>query len=101
MSKQRRRYSRALKAEAVRRVVEAHQSPAQVARELDVNPSALRSWVHEWRRNYRDPDQPGPAELANRAALEEQNQQLRNENEFLKKAHAFFSTISVSRNAAR
>jgi len=96
MARSRRSYSRAVKAAAVRRVVEAGQSPAQVARELDITPSALRAWVHDWRRNYHDPDRPAPADLASRTALQEENQQLRAENEFLKKARAFFATTSAS-----
>jgi transposase len=101
MAGQRRSYSRQVKAEAIRRVLEADQSPAEVARELDVHPGAVRAWVHRWRHDYRDPDQPAPAQAARVSELEDENRALRAENEFLKEAQAFFAARAGSPTDAR
>jgi transposase len=45
-----------------------------------------------WRRDHPEPDQPvSPVERARVSELEEENRRLRMENEFLKKAAAFFA----------
>lgn len=42
--------SPAIKAEAIRLVVEAGHSPPQAAQMLGLGPTALRRWVEEWRQ---------------------------------------------------
>lgn len=90
-----RQFTSEFKADAVRMVTELGKSRAQVARDLDVNESTLGKWVAQATgtqgtgrgSHMRTPD-PGsddPREM--RRELE----RLRQENEFLKKAAAFFA----------
>jgi transposase len=45
-----KKISRAVKAEAIRLVVEGGRSPPQAAQMLGIGPTALRRWVEEWRQ---------------------------------------------------
>lgn len=54
--------------------------------------TTLGNWVNAWRREHPEPDQPlSPVERVCERELEEENRRLRMENEFLKKAAAFFA----------
>jgi transposase-like protein len=89
---QRRKYSPQFKAEAVAMVIETGRPVAEVARSLELGEGTLGNWVNAWRRAHPEPDSPpGPAGRARLAELEEEVSRLRMENEFLKKAAAFFA----------
>src|SRR6201986_5530888 len=85
-------YTDDFRREAVRLATREPQRGAQIARELDVHPGTLRSWMQR-------ATGPGPIVPATRAlTLEEENRQLRRENErlkeerdILKKAAVFFA----------
>ena len=94
MAKQRRTYTREFKVEVVRRIAAEGKSLAEVARELGVGESLLRSWKTALAAEG-DQAFPGKGHLP---ALEEElrrlraeNQRLRMEREILKKATAFFA----------
>jgi transposase-like protein len=92
MPEHRRRFSPQFKAEAVQMVIETGRPIAEVARDLGVNDGTLGNWVNAWRNANPEPDQPlSPVERARVTELEEENRRLRMENEFLKKAAAFFA----------
>ena len=92
MSTNRRSYTPEFKADAVQLVVQAEQSIAQVARDLEINESSLGYWVKNYRRQHPEPAvAPLPAEVARIARLEAENRRLAEENAFLKKAAAFFA----------
>jgi transposase len=91
----RRAYTSQLKNEAIRRVTQSGQSQAEVARQLDVHPGAVRAWMFQERRG----NDTG-LNASRIAELEDENRELRAENEFLKKAQAFFATTSKSRRDA-
>lgn len=92
MSQARRRFSPQFKAEAVQMVLETGKSVAQVAAELGVHSNTLGNWVAAWRRENPEPEQSlSPTERAHVAELEDEVRRLRMENEFLKKAAAFFA----------
>jgi transposase-like protein len=94
MPQQRRRFSPQFKAEAVQLVLETGKSIAEVARDLGINEGTLGNWVNAWRRDNPESDQPlTPMERARVTELEEENRRLRMENEFLKKAAAFFARM--------
>lgn len=90
-----REFSDEFKADAVRMVTELGKSRAQAARDLGVNESTLGKWVAKatgtagsGRGSHLRAPEPGsldPVELA------KENARLRQENEFLKKAAAFFA----------
>jgi transposase-like protein len=92
MPERRRKFSPQFKAEAVQMVIETGKPIAQVARDLGIHDGTLGNWVNAWRREHPEPDQPvSPMERARVKELEEENRRLRMENEFLKKAAAFFA----------
>ena len=93
----RRRFTTEFKAEAVRLVVEEGRPIRQVARELDVVPSALTRWVdkEEARRGIAR-EKPATVDLTTdeRAELERLRKRVRElevDKAILKKAAAFFA----------
>lgn len=92
MPEKRRKFSPQFKAEAVQMVVETGKPIAEVARDLGIHDGTLGNWVNAYRRANPEPEQPlTPMERARVTELEEENRRLRMENEFLKKAAAFFA----------
>jgi transposase-like protein len=92
MPEQRRKFSPQFKAEAVQMVIETKKPVAEVARDLGVHNATLGNWVTAWRREHPEPDHPvTPIERARVQELEDEIRRLRMENEFLKKAAAFFA----------
>jgi transposase len=86
------KYSPEFREEAVKVVIETSRPIAQVARELGMNEGTLGNWVNAYRREHAD-DEP-PLTVSERARLREAERQLRDvkmENEFLKKAAAYFA----------
>ena len=73
-------------------VVGPGRSLAAVARDLEINPGTLGNWVKAWREESPDPaTATNPVEEARVAEMESEIRRLRMENEFLKKAAAFFA----------
>ena len=92
MGQQRRKFSPQFKAEAVQFVIESDRPVAQVARELEINEGTLGSWVQAWRQANPEPEEGRtPVERQRVADMEDEIRRLRMENEFLKKAAAFFA----------
>jgi len=92
MSEKRRKFSPQFKAEAVQMVIETGKPVAEVARDLGVNDGTLGNWVAAWRDANPEPETAlSPIERARVNELEVENRRLRMENEFLKKAAAFFA----------
>ena len=92
MPEQRRKFSPQFRAEAVQMVIGAGKPIAEVARDLGVHDGTLGNWVNAWRRDNPEPEQAlSPVEQARVTELQEENRRLRMENEFLKKAAAFFA----------
>ena len=92
MTEHRRKFSPQFRAEAVQMVISTGKPIAQVARDLGIGDGTLGNWVNAWRRENPEPDQPvSPMERARVKELEDEVARLRMENEFLKKAAAFFA----------
>jgi transposase len=94
MAKTRRTFTPEFKAEAVRRIADQGKSLAEVARELDLGESMLRSWKQAL---ASEGDRAFPGE-GNPPAQEEEIRRLRAEvkrltmgRDILKKATAFFA----------
>ena len=79
MAKQRRNFTREFKVEAVRRIAAEGKSLAEVARELDVSESVLRSWKQALAAEG-DQAFPGKGHVP---AVEEELRRLRAENKRL------------------
>ena len=92
MAEQRRKFSPQFKAEAVQMVLETERPIAHVARDLGIHDGTLANWVNAWRRQHPEPDSSlSPVEIAKVKEMEAEIRRLRMENEFLKKAAAFFA----------
>jgi transposase-like protein len=92
MPEQRRKFSPQFRAEAVQMVIGTGKPIAEVARDLGIHDGTLGNWVNAWRRDNPEPDQAlSPVEQARVTELQAENRRLRMENEFLKKAAAFFA----------
>ena len=92
MPEHRRQFSPQFKAEAVQMVIETKRPIAEVARDLGIHDGTLGNWVNAWRRENPEPEQAlSPVERARVKELEDEVRRLRMENEFLKKAAAFFA----------
>ena len=100
MSRRKRRsFTPEFKAEAVALVKRSGKSVGQIAKELDLTETALREWVRKAEgtpgRSRGDGDeQLGEDEREELRRLRKENQQLKMEREFLKKAAAFFAKES-------
>ena len=89
----RRQFTDEFKAGAVRLVLEEGKRISEVARDLDLTASALRTWVERARAD-RGKGKPGvltTEERAELATLRKEVRQLRVERDILKKAAAFFA----------
>ena len=92
MARQKRTYSQEYRDEAVKMVIETSRPIAVVARELGLLDGTLGNWVNAYRKSH--PVEEQPLALPDRARLKElerENRELRLQNEFLKKAAAFFA----------
>lgn len=73
-------------------VLESSRPVAQIAKELGINAGTLANWVNAYRREHAGEEEP--LTVAERALIKEQERiirELRMENEFLKKAAAYFA----------
>jgi transposase len=99
--RERRVYTEEFKAGAVRLVLEEGKTMPEVARDLDLTPSAFRNWVEQARADQGQ-DRTGKSssssssilttpEREELARLRRENQKLKMERDILKKATAFFA----------
>lgn len=87
------KYSPQFKAEAVQMVVQTGRPVAHVAKELGLPDQTLGNWVKAWRRDNpeRDGAALSPAESLELQEVRAELARVKMENEFLKKAAAFFA----------
>lgn len=89
----RRSFTDEFKAGAIRLVLDEGKTIPQVARDLDLTESSVRTWVERARAD-RGKGKPGvltTAEKEELATLRKEVRQLRLERDILKKAAAFFA----------
>ncbi len=90
MSKKRRRYTTEFKEGAILMVVEGGHKASDVARDLGLSPTLLAKWV----RKFEERGGKSGLSVDERSELEalrKENQRLRMERDFLKKASAYFA----------
>ena len=91
----RRRFSDEFKAQTVRLVLDEGKSVTEVARELDLVPSAVGLWVkHAQADRTKGKTGLTSAEREELARLRKENRILQEERDILKKAAAFFAKQS-------
>ena len=92
MSQRRRKYSPEYREEAVKMVIDGPRPIAEVARELGIVEGTLGNWVNAYRREHAGEEPPLTVnERARLRELERETRELKMENEFLKKAAAYFA----------
>lgn len=85
-------YSPEFREEAVQLALKSSKPVSHVARELDVHPETLRSWVRRYGRDHGKQTDPLVVdERARLKELERRNRELEMEVSFLKKAAAYFA----------
>jgi transposase len=85
-------FSPEFKDEAVKMVIETSRPIARVAKELGINEGTLGNWVSIYRREHAGEEPPMTVtERARLRELERETRELKMENEFLKKAAAYFA----------
>ncbi len=88
----RKKFSAQYKAEAVELVLVSGRPVVEVARDLGINEGTLGNWVRSHREANPDPSRAlSPLDQARLREVEVENARLKMENEFLKKAAAFFA----------
>jgi transposase len=93
------RYTKEFRQEAIKLITEQHLGITEAARRLDIPPNTLDNWYRKYKagkleevgQNYR-PLTEAEVELA---WLKKENATLKMENEFLKKAAAYFAKESL------
>ena len=92
MARKYRKFSPEFRDEAVWLVIDGSRPIAQVARELGVNEGTLGNWVNHYRKEHAGDEPPlSPHERIQLAEAQRELRELRMENEFLKKAAAYFA----------
>ena len=92
MSRSKRKFSPECREEAVKLVIETSRPIAVVARELGIGEGTLGNWVAAYRRDHAGDESALTVHERERLRqLEREARELRMENEFLKKAAAYFA----------
>ena len=92
MPRPKKSFSPEFKEEAVKMVIETSRPIARVAKELGINEGTLGNWVSIYRREHAGEEPPLTVrERARLRELERETRELKMENEFLKKAAAYFA----------
>lgn len=86
------KYSDEFKQQLVREVIDKERSIASVAASYDLVPQTVGNWVAKYKKEHGSTqERETAAEAAEIARLKRQVRELQQENEFLKKAAAFFA----------
>jgi transposase len=89
-----KQYSAEFKIEAIKRLEKSGESVNKVAEELGVKPTTMHGWVKKYKKSPEAPF-PGSGNLSPEdeklKKLERENRELKDENEILKKAAAYFA----------
>lgn len=89
MGDHRQHFDEEFKRQTVKHMMETGKSPAEVSKEMDVPVSSIRSWKKQY-GNVGDKTQLF-VDADRLKQLEQQNRELQEENEILKKAMHFFT----------
>lgn len=86
-----RKFTPEYRDEAVKMVIHTQRPIAEVARELGINEGTLGTWVSRYREQHPVTEELSLPDRAKLRELERENRDLRLQNEFLKKAAAYFA----------
>jgi len=89
-----KQYSSEFKLEAVKRLAKSGETLTKAAADLGVKPTTMQGWVNKYRKSPEAPF-PGSGHLnpedEKLRKLERENRELKEENDILKKAAAYFA----------
>lgn len=92
MSSTRRRFSQEFKDELCQEVIDTSKPIVEVAKAYGVGPESLRRWLIKYRETHGGTEEDlSLPERARLKELERENQELKAETAFLKKASAYFA----------
>jgi transposase len=92
MSASRRRFTQEFKDDLAREVIDSSKPIVEVAKSYGVGAETLRRWVMKYRETHGGTEtELTVSERARLKELERENQELRAETAFLKKASAYFA----------
>ena len=101
-----RKYSVELKERGTRLALEARRDPSskvgaikRIADQLGIHPEALRGWVRQAERDQGVRPGSTTEERERIKALERENRELRQANEILRKASAYFAQAELDRRS--
>lgn len=86
-----RKFTPEYRQEAVKQVVDTQIPIAEVARNLGINAGTLGNWVSKYREEHPASEELSIPERARLRELERETRELRLQNDFLKKAAAYFA----------
>ncbi len=94
MSRKRRSFDASFKLQVVQMIKDQGLSVTQVCRDMDLGETAVRRWIQQYEAELSGQagiGKPLTAEQQRIRQLEAENRQLKQDNELLKKASAFFA----------
>jgi transposase len=104
MTKRTSPYSREVRERAVRMVFDhqgehasQYEAIRSIAQKIGCSGETLRNWVRQAERDQGQRAGPTPDELERIKALERENRELRQANEILRKASAYFAQAELDR----
>jgi len=93
-----KKYSKEFKDSTVQLIINENQKVTDVAKDLDINPTTLYSWVTAYKKQHNLPtkainfkDTTKESELEELKRLRRENKLLKQERDILKKATAYFA----------
>jgi transposase len=92
--RKRRSFTPEFRVEAVRLALESDRPASEIARELGIRPDQLRHWKQQLTQAAGQPVPRGETPEQELRRLRRENDVLRQERDFLKKAAAFFANES-------
>ncbi|AFC29431.1 transposase IS3/IS911 family protein [Paenibacillus mucilaginosus 3016] len=91
MSQQRESYDSEFKKKTVEHIEKEGKKPIEIARELGIPKSTLSRWIKQYGKSAASEQSQVFVDYERLKKLEQQNRELQEENEILKKAMHFFT----------
>ncbi|KQX60763.1 transposase [Paenibacillus sp. Root444D2] len=87
----RKHYTQEFRRKTIEHLEQTHKSLTQLSRELDIGVTTLSNWKQMYGANNKDKSTQPLVDYEQMKKLEQQNRELKEENEILKKAMHFFT----------
>lgn len=91
MREKRQHYSEEFRRKTIEHLEQTHKTVTQLSRELDIGLTTLSNWKQKYGGNKKDKATQPLVDYEKMKKLEQQNRELQEENEILKKAMHFFT----------